>query len=56
MNRYWQAANYLTVGQIHQCEKSMIEPQTTLDVALQPHAIDAVVFESYREPASRTET
>ncbi len=56
MNRYWQAANCLTVGQIHQCEKSMIEPQTTLDVALQPHVIDAVVFESYREPTSRTET
>ena len=56
MNRYGQAANYLTVGQIHQCEKSIIEPQTTLDVALLPHAIDAVVFESYGEPASRTDT
>ena len=32
------------------------EPQTTLDVALPPDAIDAVVFESYGEPASRTET
>jgi hypothetical protein len=34
----------------------MIEPQTTLDVALPPQAIDVVVFESYGEPASRTET
>jgi len=34
----------------------MIEPLTTLDAALPPHAIDAVVFEPFGEPASRTET
>ena len=56
MNRYGQAANYPTVDQIYQCGKSMIAPRTTLDVALPPHAIDAAVFESYGEPASRTET
>ena len=34
----------------------MIEPQTTLDVALPPHAVAAVVFESYGKPEIRTET
>ena len=56
MNRCWQAAKYPTVAQVYQCGKSMIEPRTTLDVALPPPAIGAVVFESYGEPARRMET
>ena len=56
MNRYGQPANYPTVDQIYQCGKSMIAPRTTLDVARPSHAIDAVVFESYGKPASRTDT